>query len=194
MRSSEPISTTKICNICNVEKSVNEFPKRKYAITGIITCTYACRLCTRAVGKVKAKQYRIENRERYVEVRRKSRRKHKEYLNTYQKDFLKNNPDKAQAYRLKHSFGLKLEDYNKMLSAQEKNCAICGIPAEACKKALAVDHCHSTNKIRGLLCMNCNRGLGLLRDDIQVLEAAIAYLKNPTADRTINLEASSGSC
>lgn len=45
------------------------------------------------------------------------------------------------------------------------------------KRALAVDHCHQTRKLRGLLCGSCNRGIGLLGDSVERMEAALSYLK-----------------
>jgi hypothetical protein len=62
-------------------------------------------------------------------------------------------------------------------------CAICGgRNTYSCTKKvdydLYVDHCHSTGKVRGLLCNHCNRGIGLFKDDISNLERAILYLKN----------------
>ena len=79
-----------------------------------------------------------------------------------------------KGYRLKKSFGLTLDDYEKMLALQKGVCAICGQRDE--HFSLAVDHCHVTGRIRGLLCSQCNRGLGLFRDSIESLRAAINYL------------------
>ena len=52
--------------------------------------------------------------------------------------------------------------------------------AEHHKSKLVVDHCHATGKVRGLLCHNCNRALGLLKDKISVLKNAIQYLEGAT--------------
>jgi hypothetical protein len=72
--------------------------------------------------------------------------------------------------------------YKLLLEAQDGRCAICGALqghrsryGTVCR--LAVDHDHKTGKIRGLLCNNCNRGLGRLKDSIENLEAALRYLK-----------------
>lgn len=58
-------------------------------------------------------------------------------------------------------------------------CAICKRP-ETINKSLAVDHCHLTNTIRGLLCTNCNIALGKMGDSIEILKSAIAYLEKCT--------------
>ena len=80
-------------------------------------------------------------------------------------------------YQLKHRFGISLDEYKEMLKNQNNSCKICN---SVCKtgRSLAVDHNHKTGNIRGLLCAYCNRGIGLLHDDINLLEEAVKYLKN----------------
>ena len=88
------------------------------------------------------------------------------------------NTDLKYSYRkwaLKKNYNLTLEEYNLKLKEQDGVCAICKTPPN--KKQLAVDHCHKTNKIRKLLCGNCNTALGLFKDNIDVLNKAISYLK-----------------
>lgn len=60
--------------------------------------------------------------------------------------------------------------------AQNNSCAICGISNEELKKELNVDHNHETKKVRGLLCNNCNLGLGMFKDNTTHLSMAIEYL------------------
>lgn len=79
---------------------------------------------------------------------------------------------------LKHNFGITLEQYNEMLKNQRGLCAICEVHYSNFKRALAVDHCHHTGKIRGPLCASCNSGLGKLQDSVDYLESAIRYLSN----------------
>ncbi len=62
-----------------------------------------------------------------------------------------------------------------MLSRQDGVCAICGDPPGA--RALAVDHDHTTNQVRALLCTRCNTALGSARDDAEILSRMIDYLK-----------------
>jgi hypothetical protein len=61
-----------------------------------------------------------------------------------------------------------------MLEAQGSLCLIC--QGEFTASGFHVDHCHSTGRVRGLLCSNCNRGLGMFQDDPNVLRAALSYL------------------
>lgn len=67
-------------------------------------------------------------------------------------------------------------DYAKLLVEQNNCCAICGIDSSELKRDLSVDHNHITNKIRGLLCSNCNVGLGYFKDNTSLLSMAIEYL------------------
>jgi hypothetical protein len=73
---------------------------------------------------------------------------------------------------LKHN--LTKDDYKKMLSDQNELCAICHVDEG---KTLCIDHDHVTNKVRGLLCNRCNKGLGLLGDSLDSINSALSYLK-----------------
>jgi len=73
--------------------------------------------------------------------------------------------------------GLTKEKYFELQKQQNNECKICGRKPKEEERALAVDHCHKTNKIRGLLCSFCNRLLGLSYDNPEILLKAVAYLK-----------------
>ena len=81
---------------------------------------------------------------------------------------------------LRKSFGIGVKDYELMLEEQNHCCDICKRPASEFPKRLAVDHCHSTGKVRGLLCMFCNTALGKFNDDIDLLRSAITYMEKHT--------------
>lgn len=79
-------------------------------------------------------------------------------------------------------YGITKEQYLEMSAAQNDKCACCGRPESATTpsgkvKALCVDHCHKTNVVRGLLCSNCNSGLGMFKDDPAIILSAAAYLE-----------------
>jgi hypothetical protein len=95
-------------------------------------------------------------------------------------------------------YRLRPSDYYQLLREQDGRCAICGIhdqevpvtgsgrprldgPAAVIHR-LVVDHCHRTNRVRGLLCPTCNSGLGQFRESIARLEGAIAYLRRLGAE------------
>lgn len=92
-----------------------------------------------------------------------------------QRVYRKLNPDKYKGYDLKRRLGMSLEQYNSLKEKQSNLCAICKQP-EQFNGSLAVDHCHATGKVRGLLCTNCNRGLGHFKDSTDNLRNAVEYL------------------
>lgn len=84
--------------------------------------------------------------------------------------------------------GLTENDYQKMLLKQNSVCAICKKPERATRngkiKKIAIDHCHTTKKIRGLLCQFCNALIGYSEDSIEILESAIQYLKDANKNQS----------
>src|SRR5574341_664351 len=96
-----------------------------------------------------------------------------------------NNPEYHKEYQrkrnLKRYFNITINDYDDLLKQQNGVCTIC---KEVCKTGnrLSVDHCHKTNKIRGLLCVRCNNGLGNFKDNCAILYNAIKYLEVSRVD------------
>lgn len=84
---------------------------------------------------------------------------------------------------LKRKYGVTPEEYDAMAEAQGQVCAICRNPETRINpkthapQALAVDHCHKSKKVRGLLCWQCNTGLGKVKDSVALLGEMIAYLQ-----------------
>lgn len=92
------------------------------------------------------------------------------------------NPGTERGRQLEREFGITFQRYNDMLNAQNGLCKICN-EKETTKhhksgkvKSLAVDHCHKTGEVRGLLCQRCNRVLGKVRDNVDLLNKMKAYL------------------
>jgi len=92
------------------------------------------------------------------------------------KEWLANNKDKRRIYTrkqdLKRKYNLTIEQFEQMKEKQNNLCKICNS-----SNKLVVDHCHKTNKVRGLLCNECNKGLGFFRDNRKFLDIAIQYLE-----------------
>ena len=93
-------------------------------------------------------------------------------------------PVKNRDYNLQYRYGITLEEYNTMLEEQNGECAVCGTDDPKGRqsgrgkvKGFYVDHNHETGEIRGLLCNNCNRSIGLFNDDPSILEKAVLYLR-----------------
>ena len=96
------------------------------------------------------KQYRAKNKERLARKRRE--------------------------YHLKTLYNLSQEDYLLLYTKQNQSCAICKKELVHNSKSCHIDHCHVTNKVRGLLCSHCNTALGLSKESISTLENMIIYL------------------
>ena len=90
-------------------------------------------------------------------------------------------PGVTEQYRdraLQKQYGISLEEYNRMNVSQNSQCDICHGTST---KALCVDHCHKTGRVRKLLCTRCNYAIGLFDESIPLIESAIRYLReNPT--------------
>jgi hypothetical protein len=136
---------------------------------------YTCKRCGR-VGvqgdgfysyiKKRCKQCLAEIQRAY----RKTRPKH--YWNTVDR-----------RYTIKKRYGLSIEDFERMITAQNYKCAICGedprdyIYSDPRKQKLHIDHCHTTGKVRALLCNGCNRALGLINENIEKAKSLVRYLE-----------------
>ena len=107
-----------------------------------------------------------------------------EKTNKQNRESLKRNYLSRRKYVYKTRYGITEEDYQNMLSSQDYRCAICGVHQDDQKIRMSVDHDHkccpglfSCGKcLRGLLCRNCNLTLGVLKDEEEILQAAINYL------------------
>ncbi len=125
----------------------------------------------------------------YKDPDKRREHRHQYYLNNREKalaqmaEWRRKNPERhasaRRRFKLWSKYGLTTEQYRTLLDKQEGTCAICSQDAPA--RALHVDHDHETGEVRGLLCNNCNRGLGLLKDDVVVLRSAITYLEGARA-------------
>ncbi len=105
------------------------------------------------------------------------RAKNRDKVNAYDKAWKKANPKKWASYVMKRRYGITHEERDTLLASQGGVCAICKTKDV---KRWHVDHCHSTGRVRGILCHNCNVGLGHFRDQPRLLTRAIDYLKKGT--------------
>lgn len=93
------------------------------------------------------------------------------------------NPSMERERNFKRKYGITIEEYNKLLEKQNYVCEICKNKETSVdgkngsKRKLAVDHCHNSNKIRGLLCWRCNSMIGRLNEDVTLLKKMIVYLE-----------------
>lgn len=156
---------TKICSKCKEEKIIDDFTSRgKSKTTGLSLKSCVCKKCKNRIREVARKANMTEARKE-ANKRRKKR-------------FNEKNPDASRRSWLRVNYGIDQEDYNNLLISQNNSCAICGKDKNPNGRALSVDHCHTTGIIRGILCADCNSGIGYFKDSIQALEKAIEYLRN----------------
>lgn len=98
------------------------------------------------------------------------------------------NPSMESDRNLKRTYGLSRKEYNEILKSQNNGCAICGEKETSIEvktgttRSLAVDHCHNSQKIRGLLCWRCNGTLGKINDNVELLQSMINYLLKHNGD------------
>lgn len=136
------------CSKCLVDKPDTDFYKGKQA---------SCKEC----DKARSNKWKNDNKDRKKESSRLW------YLR---------NKDKVHNVGMS-KYGITTEIYQQMLTAQNNCCKICNRHESEFTKKLAVDHCHQTGKVRGLLCNPCNRLLGLAKENIEVLKEAILFLE-----------------
>lgn len=138
------------CKICKK-------PNKGYGVRGngsgkwyyYLTCTTCKGRLDMAAKRKRMAKMRVEEPERYYRLRRHE--------------------------QLRSVFRIGIEDYEKMLADQGGVCAICGT-SDSGKFTFAVDHNHKTNRIRGILCHWCNKGLGQFYDNPKNLRRAADYL------------------
>lgn len=118
--------------------------------------------------KARHRQWIADNPERAKELRNLS----------YKKTYTTNKyAEGVRKCTLKKKYGITPDFYEMVWEQQKGLCAVCNKP-EKTKKRLAVDHCHSTGEVRGLLCMKCNTALGKLNDDATLIEKLLKYIKD----------------
>lgn len=149
---------SKECDQLNPQPLIN-FWKNKSTKDGL---SIHCKVC----NKKYIKKTGIKYREKYNEKKKLYREINKDRYKKMQKECW-----------LNRQYGINTEDYNSMFLYQKGKCKICNIHSSEFKKPLAVDHCHKTKKVRGLLCYHCNWMIGHARDNDKILESAIKYLR-----------------
>lgn len=129
------------------------------------------------------KEYYLSNKEVIKERSNKNYHNNRLERLEVQKEWASNNKERTITYKRKwklaNIYGITEEDYQNKLIEQNHSCAICGSKhsKNIKNKKLYIDHDHKTGKFRGILCSNCNSGLGKFEDNAEFLNSAIQYLK-----------------
>jgi hypothetical protein len=147
------LKTSQICTRCKYEKEPEEF---SHKASWCKTCKAAYAAAYRQKNPEKARESIMTARSKKVEFYKEANRK----------------------AHLKRKYDLTIEQYDDMARAQDFVCAICREPfkLDSLDRGPCVDHCHETGRVRGILCWDCNRGLGGFKDNLQSLQEAINYL------------------
>ncbi len=150
------------CKGCNIEKSLIEFTVNKASVGGRL---WHCKSCRQIQSKLWHRKNREKNRARF---------------NARMREYGAQWPLRIRDMNLKRRFGMSLEIYEKMLERQGGVCLICSDKETHKLRGkvipLAVDHCHVSGKIRGLLCKNCNTALGSFKDNPFIIGKALEYI------------------
>lgn len=177
----------KKCKDCKVEKNEEEFYRSPAYKDGRVP---RCKSCTRTYDeKIMANvSQRVSPENKICCICRKSKSKKEFYKRTRNADGLRSqciecclkqnkqypsvsaNEAKFQKYR--YTYGVSREQYEELSKEASGKCCICKN-----EEKLVLDHCHATMKIRGLLCKNCNAGLGMFGDNTEFLQSAIEYIR-----------------
>lgn len=123
-----------------------------------------------------AREWRKKNPERATAIQRAWSRQNKDKLSAKYRRVKTERPDLWLTYSLRTKYGITYDDYLRLSAEQGDVCAICKSKSGDGHR-LAVDHCHETGIVRGLLCKLCNMALGLMGDDGDRLRAAAEYLE-----------------
>lgn len=121
----------------------------------------------------------MTKKERQAAYMRRYRAANRERLSVQKKEWWKKNRQRILVQYRCYRYGITAADVERMLKEQRGRCAICRrLPSGKGRNAiLHIDHCHRSGKVRGLLCFNCNTGLGNLGDSKRLLVRAIKYLE-----------------
>jgi hypothetical protein len=179
----------KTCNKCGNAKPDTEFQRDARTKSGL---NAQCKDCVNsrhreyylvpeklAQRRANANRWARENTNRLKPKRQEQYRQNREKCIAKSKAYRLRNPTAKYASELKAKYGISLDDYNRMAAEQGGVCRLCKMPpAGKCRtdRILHVDHSHTTGKVRALLCLKCNRALGMFGDDINALTNAAMYL------------------
>lgn len=147
----------KTCNNCSKTKPVSEFyekPRKADYSESLAGYSSQCKDCDKSARQL----YVVDNKDQC----KKSDR----------------------AYYLKNNYNLSIDDYNQLFNSQDGKCKTCETHQSELNRPLCVDHNHDTGKVRGLLCNNCNRAFGLLKENVKTLTNLITYKQTESADNT----------
>jgi len=165
---------TKECPQCNQTKPVTTkfFYKSSQTKSGFRSW---CKQCQDCANKRYNKAHPEDAVARVIRSRNKLPSRQRAHCAAARRWYVKNR-DRCKDTEVARKFSAPRGWYISTKASQNNCCAICGVDGGSLKRQLAVDHCHTTGKLRGLLCNHCNMGIGLFKDSSTSLLNAITYL------------------
>lgn len=130
---------------------------------------------TKEEQKEKRRQYNQTHKEERREYQRQWQRLNREKMRGYAKKYYHSHKEKTREYQIQHRYGISGDDFLAIWDNQGGRCAICR-KSFAKQFDVCIDHCHKTGKVRGLLCRNCNIGLGHFGEEPEVFNRIVKYL------------------
>lgn len=121
-------------------------------------------------------------RKRKANLNKAYYKKYPERKRETDRKYRQKNPLKIKNISLQKKFGISINEYQELSNKQKNQCAICEIAQSDLKRSLAVDHCHKTGKVRGLLCHHCNTAIGSLKENPKLFLKAIDYLEKSVSN------------
>lgn len=159
----------KVCSKCRIELPIANFYSEKRRADKL------CPHCKRCWGVYQSK-YILDNPDKIRATKRGYNQRNKSWLSEYIAEWQRRNPSKVQARNRRFRHGLSPEDVLALKELQQGKCAGCLKEFSAIREC--IDHCHSTGRIRGLLCQKCNTSLGMVDDKPETLRRLADYLES----------------
>lgn len=134
-----------------------------------------CSNCTRAYIKEHNKKQETKEKIKKYQLSYSRTTKRKQQIAKYRNEVMSSGLTKARIFSLKHNYGISEDEFLIILRNQNNMCVICKKPFKKLSD-IQVDHCHKSGKIRGFLCKLCNRALGQVFEDTDILKSMIDYI------------------
>ena len=167
----------KTCTKCGETKPLDKFkaydngygPKRKGS------CKDCRNLAERGTRTESSAKYYYANVDKMRSNKKEYYYSNQDRLVEYSSQYYEDNKDVISLKLAARTYNISFEEAKAMRSAP---CAICGTDGSHLKNGMHIDHCHTTGKVRGTLCLHCNVALGSIREDLDILEKMKEYIND----------------
>jgi len=180
----------KTCSQCGITKDINKFYRRIRSRDGH---TSECKACNIKSGikyqknhrnntNIRAKRCYQNHKKEYSAKSNQYNKNHRSLKTLYMQQYRAKNSEKIRLYsinsNLMRSYGITMQQKEKIILNQNNKCLSCGTDLkQLAHKMIHIDHDHFTNKIRGVLCHNCNTTIGLLNEDLNMVDKIRIYIE-----------------